>query len=101
MWRIWLLWTNYETAASGVGLGDVVSAVSGFLSIDPDGVVGPSKERIIVRARVLVCYWAVRELGMTMTDVAKNLKISVPTVSVAVRRGFRYAQEEGLKLAEI
>ena len=55
---------------------DIITAVAKYLSIEPDRIIGPSKERTIGKARALVCYWAVRELGMTMTEVAKPLKIA-------------------------
>lgn len=61
-------------------------------------VVGPSKERRIVKARNLICYWSVRELGLLMTKVARKLDIAVPTVSVAVRKGSKIASSEGLVL---
>ncbi len=93
--------TRYEPVARGVTLEHVISAVSRFLGIDPEEIVGPSKVRVITKARALVCHWAVRGLGMSMTDVAGSLKISVPTVSVAVKRGIRLAQKEGLVLQEI
>ncbi|MFZ3047393.1 MAG: hypothetical protein WA151_15905 [Desulfatirhabdiaceae bacterium] len=47
------------------------------------GVNGCGKT--IVKARAFVCYWAVRELGMSMTEVAKHLKIALSTASSAVK----------------
>ena len=47
---------------------------------------------------MLICYWAVRELGLSMTEVANRLGISVPTVSVAVPKGERFVCQEGLSL---
>jgi plasmid maintenance system antidote protein VapI len=49
--------------------------------------------------RIVMC--SVRELGLTMTEVAAYLKISAPTVSVAVRRGMKIAREENLKLKKL
>ncbi len=36
------------------------------------------------KARCLVCFWAVRELGMSGTSVSKLLSIGQPAVSRAV-----------------
>jgi hypothetical protein len=39
-------------------------------------------EQIRVKARNLFCYWANRELGATMTELARLLNISQPSVSI-------------------
>jgi putative transposase len=92
---------RYLLAAGGVSIEDIIGVVSDLLSIQPKEIAGASKARTIVKARVLVCYWAVRELGISMTDVADRLKIAVPTVSIAVKKGMRVVQDEGLELSEI
>jgi hypothetical protein len=63
--------------------------------------MGASKSRKVVMARILFSYWAVRELGVSMTTVAQHLKISLPTVSVAVQKGERIVREEGLDVGEL
>ncbi len=88
-------------AAKGIGFDEVVAAVSRRLSIKPQALVGPCKERIIVKARQLVCHWAVSELGLSMTEVAKRLEISVPTVSAAVKKGRQIVLSERLVLADL
>jgi len=90
-----------KTAAAGVGMDDIIAAVSELLLIRSHSLVGPSKERIVVKGRALVCYWGVRELGMSMTEVAGRLKISVPTVSIAARKGALIVGQENLLLSDI
>ncbi len=92
---------KYALATLGVTFTHIVEAVSGLMSVSPQDLVGPRKERAIVNARILVCYWAVTELGMSMTEIGKQLGISVSTVSVAVQKGRRIVEREGLKLAEL
>ena len=70
---------------------NIITTVAKYLSIEPDRIIGPSKERTIGKARGLVCYWAVRELGMAMTEVAKFLKIALPTAGTAVIKGEKLA----------
>jgi hypothetical protein len=41
----------------------------------------------IVRARSLLCYWAVRKLGVTMTSLSRRLNISLQTIGKSVIRG--------------
>ena len=91
---------RYQLAAKGVRIEEIVSAVSDLFSIKPQTLIGPSKERKIVKGRALVCYWAVRELGMSMTRVADCLKIAVPTVSVAVKKGEQIADDDRLNLQD-
>ena len=92
---------RYKMAAAGIDLNDIIAAVSGLLSIYRHSLIGPSKERIVVKGRALVCYWGVRELGMSMTEVADRLKISVPTVSMAVKKGALVVAEDNLVLSDI
>ena len=53
-----------------------------------------------VKARSLLCYWVVRELGFTMADLAPKLNISQPAVSMSARRGERIASENGYSLMD-
>ncbi len=92
---------RYRMVVNGIQMKDIVAAVSELLLIPGRSLVGPSKERIVVKGRALVCYWSVRELGMSMTEVADGLKIAVPTVSLAVRKGERIVCEERFVLSEL
>lgn len=92
---------RYLLAAKGIGLDDIMRVVSDLYSVECGALVGPFKERAVVKARGLLCYWAVHELGMSMTDVGARLKIAVPTVSVAARKGRKIIRDEGLNLVEI
>ncbi|ABW66654.1 transposase [Desulfosudis oleivorans] len=92
---------RYSLVAKGVQLDDIVAAVSCLLSIPRSAMTEPSKERTVVKGRSLVCYWAVRELGMSMTAVAEALKVGVSTVSNAVKKGETIANGEGLLLGDV
>jgi hypothetical protein len=45
------------------------------------------KYRRFVKARSLLCYWAVRELGISMASLSRRLHISSAAVSQSVQRG--------------
>lgn len=92
---------KYALAAEGVGFDHIVTAVSRLQSIQPQALAGPCKERRIVKARKLVCYWAVTELGISMTEVGRKLRISVSTVSIAVKKGRSIVINEGYVLADL
>jgi hypothetical protein len=63
-------------------------------------VLSTVKQKKRVRARSLLCYWAVSELDMTGTAVASRLKMSKSAVSRAVVRGERIALDLKLKLLD-
>lgn len=89
---------RYALATKGISFEQVMALVSNLLSVKPPELFGPGKNRTVVKGRSLLCFWLVRELGASMTDVADWLKIAVPTVSIAVRKGERIATDEALDL---
>ncbi len=48
----------------------------------------------------LLCFWAVRELGMLLTDMVKHLGISVSGVGYAVERGEAIARDKNYHLVD-
>lgn len=76
-------------------------AVANLAGIPPDAIAGTSKVRNVVRARILCCHWAARELGLSLTHIASQLRISVPTVSVAVQKGEALIRERALVLEDL
>jgi REP element-mobilizing transposase RayT len=63
-------------------------------------ILSSGKQQRKVKARGLLCFWAVRELGISLTDLAKLLKLSVPGVGYSVERGESVARENGYQLVE-
>lgn len=91
---------RYALRSSGFDLARVASRVSQVLKVKPAEVWAEGKYQRIVEARSLLCYWAVRELGVSMSCLARQLKVSVPSVSDSVARGRRIAEEKQLDLIE-
>jgi hypothetical protein len=85
----------------GVDLERIVHGVAQALGIDPGEIWLPGKQPLRVKARSLACFWAVQELGWTTTDLAARLKLSQPAISMAVRRGERFARERGWQLEDV
>ncbi|MBW1717130.1 MAG: LysR family transcriptional regulator, partial [Deltaproteobacteria bacterium] len=48
----------------------------------------------------LLCYWAVKELGISGTTVAKKLGITQPAASKAVQRGEKIALDNNFRLVK-
>ncbi len=82
----------------GIDLGRVARKAADAFGVDASSLFHPSKSPAVVAARSVFCYWAVRELGRTTTALARELALTQPAVSVAVRRGDRIAREKGLQL---
>ena len=80
--------------SQGWDLDKLASHVAKLLEIDVSVVWSEGKYRHIVEARSLLCYWAVRELGVSMTSLAKRLKLSVAAITQSVRRGERLVKEK-------
>ncbi len=55
-------------------------------------VLASGRYRKAAEARSLVCFWAMRELGISQSDLAEKFGISQPAVSMAVSRGERLAK---------
>lgn len=89
---------HHALKASGIDMDHVAKRVSTLLNIPEDDIwcEGKGKER--VRARSLLCFWAVRELGISMTVMARRLNISTVAVSKSVARGAEIAGKDGLVL---
>jgi len=64
--------------------------------LSPADLLTPSKIPTRVRHRSLLCYWAMRELGLPGTALAAKLGLTQPAVSRAVLRGERLAKGGGI-----
>ena len=57
------------------------------VGIELDEIFLKGKQRKRGKARGLFCFWAVRELGISLTELARRHGISVPGVGYSVERG--------------
>ncbi len=64
---------RYWLKAQGYDIDRVVEKVAEVFEIEAEKIWKPGNQPLRVRARSLVCYWAVRELGMSGTSVGKLL----------------------------
>jgi chromosomal replication initiation ATPase DnaA len=78
---------KYRLKSQGFDLSRLSKRVFELLEVDPKCIYSPGKYRQNVKARSLFCYWAMRELGMSATSLAKTLGLIQPAVSVSVKRG--------------
>lgn len=89
---------KYSLKMQGYDFKKLLDRVSFLLDIEKDHIIVRGKQKPRVRARDLLCYWGVDELGMTMADLAERLEMTPSAVSYAVRRGESIAKAEGYQL---
>jgi putative transposase len=63
-------------------------------------VLGRGRQKQRVNARSLFCFWAVRELGTSVTGLARQLGMSPAGVGYAAQRGEAIAQENNYQLSQ-
>ena len=86
--------------AEGMNVEKVAERVARVFAMKAGEVWSSGKNRKIVQGRSLLCYWAVKELGETMTSMARRLNISVTAVGKSVARGGTLAKKNGYLLFE-
>ena len=91
---------RYRLLSQGYDFDKVVIIVAELLKMSPEVILQPSKKPKRVRARSLVCFWAVRELGLSGTEVGKRLGIVQSAVSKAVERGAGLAVDHHLNIED-
>ncbi len=84
---------RYRLKAEGFDLDQVALRVAQVMSIPVELVWEKSRRPQVVDARSLFCFWASKELGISMTDLAKRLNLTQPAISIAARRGERIVRE--------
>ncbi len=80
----------------GYDLKKLASRVRQLLGINP--LTSPGKYRASVEARRVFCYWAVRELGISATQVGRHIGLTQSAVSVSVKHGEKIIEEKGFSL---
>ena len=92
---------RYALKRLGFDLGRIAVRVSEIYGTDPGDVFLRGKQRKRVDARSLFCHWAVNELGVSLTELARRIGVSVPAVGYSVRRGEVIAKENRFQLLEM
>ena len=82
----------------GIDFAAVHEHVARLFHLSPGEILLQRKYRNRVAARSVLCYFLVRDLGMTATAVAERLGIGQPAVSIAVSRGEAIVKKRGLNL---
>ncbi len=89
---------SYKLKGLGYDLKKISQMVSKIYDIETEKIYSKGRRKVQVEARDLLCYWAVRELGISCTDLAKQLGMTQPGVGYAVNRGEKIAKEHNYQL---
>ncbi len=89
---------SQKLKSKGMDVDKIAAQVSRLMGIAVEDVWAIGKQRHIVNARSLLCYWAVRELGVSMSSLSRRLRISLPAISKSVVRGKQIAEDNAFKL---
>ena len=79
--------------ANGVTLESLVERVAEIFDIQSSEFWIPGKHRWRVRAKSVLCYWANRELEVSMSTLSRRMNVSVMAISNAVQRGEKIVKE--------
>ncbi len=89
---------RYELKRLGYDLKRVADKVCQIYGIESSYILSKGRQRKKVDARSLLCYWVVRELGMSLTELARYFGMTPSAVDYAVERGEIIATENSYKL---
>ena len=91
---------RYRLQQEGYTLETLSDKIACHFNLEPSQLFTPTKSPMIVKARSLMCYYAVRELGLTATSLARRIGLKQPAISISVSRGEKIAKEMGIGLFE-
>jgi len=89
---------RYRLKKKGYDIKFVEKLVLERYGIEKEDMYSGSRRSSISEARSVFCYLCVRELGESMTSIARRLGISQPAVGYAVDRGKSAAKARGIEL---
>ena len=91
---------HYELKSRGYNLTHVEERVMEIFGIERGAIYSRGRRQQQMQARSLFCYWAVNELGISRTRIAKDLGMTQPGVGYAANRGAQIAQKNDYKLVK-
>lgn len=91
---------HYKLRSKGYDLKKVEQRVCEIYDIKPKDIYSKGRRKLQVEARSLFCYWAVRDLGYALTDLAKRLNMTGQAVGYAVTRAERVVKDSNYQLCE-
>jgi len=89
---------RYDLRSQGYTIQKLEERVLEIYRIDREELYSKGRQKVRADARSVFCYWAVRELGVKGTQMAKRLHMSQPGVAYAVRKGEGIVRDKNLQM---
>jgi putative transposase len=89
---------RYELKSRGYTIERLEQRVLDLYRIEKEDLYSKSRQKVRAEARSVFCYWAVRELGLEGTRMAKRLHMSQPGVAYAVRKGEKIVKDNDFQM---
>jgi len=91
---------SYQLKRLGYDFDRVAEKVAAIYEIDPDEIFQKGRQKTRANARGLFCYWCSSGLGMSLTELARKLEMTVSGAGYAARRGEALAKRHQYSLIE-
>jgi hypothetical protein len=72
---------RFRIREQGYDIEKVIERVSDLFSLSKQDILNPSRQRQRVMARSVLCYWTIRELGMSGSELSHILGLNQSSVS--------------------
>ncbi len=82
----------------GLDFSKIVERAAELTGLKPADLLTAGRSRRIAAARSMVCFWAVREVGLGQEELSNALRISQPAISMAVSRGEKIVKDNAFLL---
>ena len=89
---------RYALRSRGYTIEKLEERVLEIYGIDRKELYSKGRQKVRADARSVFCYWAVRELGLEGTRMAKRLQMNQPGVAYAVRKGEGIVRDKNLQM---
>ncbi len=87
-----------ELKALGYDLRRIVQRAAEIYGMEVNEIFSKGRQDRKVKARSLSCYWAARELGLSLAELARAFAMSIPGIGYAVERGEILARSNNYQL---
>jgi len=78
----------------------IANRVAEIYGMKPCDFLSKGKQALKVEARSLYCFWSVKELGMSLRELSRQLELNSPAIGYSVERGEVIARKNGYCLTE-
>ena len=91
---------RYLLKRRGYNLDTIARRVADIYEMKPNEIFSKAKQQQKVQAKSLFCFWAVKELGISLRELAITLEMSSPGVGYSVERREVIAYENRYRLLD-